>query len=163
MIPSEDRGAIVALLQEGISHGVSAKAIADLFGVATRTLRRWGLMIRAQGFSLDQRKGASRHVMHRFTEEERQQEYERQRLEAQRRTEEMQARRQAMDSESEARQRAARDAQTIQALENERINARRQQEQEALLRQQQAQQDAQRRQLQQQLYEEQRRRAIQGY
>ena len=73
MIPSEDRGAIVALLEEGISRGVSAKAIADLFGLATRTLRRWGLMIRAQGFSPDQRKGASRHVMHRFTEEERQQ------------------------------------------------------------------------------------------
>ena len=46
----------------------------------------------------------------------RQQEYERQRLDAQRRTEDMQARRQAMESESEARQRAARDAQTIQAL-----------------------------------------------
>lgn len=73
MIPSEDRSAIVALLQEGISRGVSVKAIADLFGLATRTLRRWGLMIRAQGFSRDQRKGASRHVMHRFSEEERQQ------------------------------------------------------------------------------------------
>jgi transposase InsO family protein len=73
LIPSEDRGVIVALLEEGISRGVSAKAIADLFGLATRTLRRWGLMIRAQGFSRDQRKGASRHVMHRFSEEERQQ------------------------------------------------------------------------------------------
>ena len=73
MIRSEDRGAIVALLQQGISRGVSAKAIADLFGLATRTLRRWGLMIRAQGFSRDQRKGASRQVMHRFSEEERQQ------------------------------------------------------------------------------------------
>ena len=56
MILSEDRGAIVALLEEGISRGVSAKAIADLFGLATRTLRRWGLMIRAQGFSRDQRR-----------------------------------------------------------------------------------------------------------
>ena len=73
MIPSEDRGVIVALLEEGISRGVSAKAIADLFGLATRTLRRWGLMIRAQGFSRDQRKGATRHVMHRFSEEERHQ------------------------------------------------------------------------------------------
>jgi putative transposase len=73
LIPSEDRGAIVALLEEGISCGVSAKAIADLFGLATRTLRRWGLMIRAQGFSRDQRKGAPRHVMHRFSEDERQQ------------------------------------------------------------------------------------------
>jgi len=73
LIRSEDRGAIVALLQQGISRGVSAKAIADLFGLATRTLRRWGLMIGAQGFSRDQRKGASRQVMHRFSEEERQQ------------------------------------------------------------------------------------------
>ena len=53
------------------------------------------------------------------------------------------------------------DAQTIQALENERFNARRQQEQEALRQQlQQAQQEAQRR--QQQQYDEQRRRAQQG-
>lgn len=71
MIPSEDRSAIVTLLQEGINRGVSAKAIADLFGLATRTLRRWDLMIRAQGFSRDQRKGSSRRVMHRFTAEER--------------------------------------------------------------------------------------------
>jgi putative transposase len=73
LIAADYRGAIVALLDEGISRGVSAKAVADLFGLATRTLRRWGLMIRAQGFSCDQRKGASRHVMHRFSEEERQQ------------------------------------------------------------------------------------------
>jgi hypothetical protein len=39
LIPSEDHGAIVALLEEGINRGVSAKAIADLFGLATRTLR----------------------------------------------------------------------------------------------------------------------------
>jgi transposase InsO family protein len=71
LILSEDRGAIVTLLEEGIRRGVSIKAIADLFGLATRTLRRWGLMIRAQGFSRDQRKGSSRHVMHRFTAEER--------------------------------------------------------------------------------------------
>jgi hypothetical protein len=40
LIPFEDRGVIVALLEEGISRGVSAKAIAGLFGLATRTLRR---------------------------------------------------------------------------------------------------------------------------
>jgi putative transposase len=72
LIPSEDRGAIVALLEEGMSRGVSAKAMAGLFGLAARTLRRWGLMIRAQGFSRDQRKGATRHVIHRFSEKERQ-------------------------------------------------------------------------------------------
>ncbi|MFM7547346.1 MAG: helix-turn-helix domain-containing protein [Cyanobacteriota bacterium] len=56
-----------------VGRGVSAKAIADLFGLATRTLRRWGLMIRSQGFSRDQRKGTPRHVIHRFSEEEHQQ------------------------------------------------------------------------------------------
>ena len=63
---------IVELLQEGIHRGASAKAVANLFGLATRTLRRWGLMIRSQGFSCDQRKGAPRHVAHRFSREERQ-------------------------------------------------------------------------------------------
>jgi transposase InsO family protein len=71
LIPAENRGAIVGLLEEGISRGASAKAVANLFGLATRTLRRWGLMIRAQGFSCDQRKGASRYVMHRLSKEER--------------------------------------------------------------------------------------------
>jgi len=60
------------LLQEGINCGASAKAVANLFGLATRTLRRWELMIRAQGFSRDQRKGATRNVAHRFSREERQ-------------------------------------------------------------------------------------------
>ncbi|NBR27973.1 MAG: hypothetical protein EBT83_06110 [Betaproteobacteria bacterium] len=87
---------------------------------------------------------------------------ERQLIEVQRQAADMLARRQAAESEADARQRAARDAQTIQALENERLNARRQQEQEALRQQlQQAQQDALRR--QQQQYEDQRRRAQQGY
>jgi transposase InsO family protein len=71
LIPAENRGAIVGLLEEGISRGASAKAVANLFGLATRTLRRWGLMIRAQGFSCDQRKRASRYAMHRLSEEER--------------------------------------------------------------------------------------------
>jgi len=62
---------VVALLQEGISRGTSAKAIAGLFGLATRTLRRWGLMIRSEGFSGDRRKGAHRYVAHRFSREER--------------------------------------------------------------------------------------------
>jgi hypothetical protein len=46
--PPEDYGSIVALLEEGISSsGVSAKDIADLFCLATRILRRWGVMIQA--------------------------------------------------------------------------------------------------------------------
>jgi putative transposase len=72
LIPAEDRRATVALLQEGMSRGASIKAVADLFGVAPRTPRRWGLMIRSQGFSHDQRKGADRYVAHRFSREERQ-------------------------------------------------------------------------------------------
>jgi transposase InsO family protein len=72
LIAATDRKVIVKLLQEGINRGASAKAVANLFGLATRTLRRWGLMIRAQGFSCDQRKGAPRHVAHRFSREERQ-------------------------------------------------------------------------------------------
>lgn len=62
----------MTLLQEGIRRGASAKAIAGLFGLATRTLRRWGVMIRSEGFSGDRRKGAPRHVAHRFSREERQ-------------------------------------------------------------------------------------------
>lgn len=60
------------LLQEGIQYGVSVKAIADLFGIAARTLRRWGLMMQAQGFSRDQRRGSARQVAHRFSLQERQ-------------------------------------------------------------------------------------------
>jgi hypothetical protein len=67
-----------------------------------------------------------------------------------------------MESEVDARQRAARDAQTVQTMENERLNARRQQELDSLRQQQQAQQDAQRRQ-QQIDYEIQRRRNQQGF
>jgi curved DNA-binding protein CbpA len=93
--------------------------------------------------------------------QERQQDYERQRLEAQRRAEEMLARRQTAESEADARRRAAQDAQTIQALETERLNARRQQEQDALNRQQQPQQDALRRQQQLDSDMQQRRRMLQ--
>jgi len=63
---------VIGLVQEGISLGATLKALANLFGLPTRTLRRWGLMIRAQGFSCDQRKGAARNISHRFSTEERQ-------------------------------------------------------------------------------------------
>jgi putative transposase len=63
---------VMELLHEGIRCGASAKAIAGLFGLAKRTLRRWALMIRSEGFSGDRRKGAPRHVAHRFSREERQ-------------------------------------------------------------------------------------------
>ena len=115
-----------------------------------------------QARELEQNRSIADQITHRNATEqarfERQQELERQLLEAQRQAADMLARRQATESENDARQRAARDAQTIQALENERVNARRQQEQEALRQQlQQAQQEALRR--QQQQYDEQRRRA----
>jgi transposase InsO family protein len=61
------------LLQEGLRAGASAKAIADLIGICTRTLRRWGIAFEAHGFSQDRRKGSARVVGHRFSEEERQQ------------------------------------------------------------------------------------------
>jgi hypothetical protein len=38
----EDRGAIIALLEKGVRRGVSANAIADLFGLATHALQRKG-------------------------------------------------------------------------------------------------------------------------
>ena len=60
------------LFQEGVSAGVSTKAIADLIGICSRTLRRRGIAYQAHGFSQDRRKGYSRHVAHRFTQEERQ-------------------------------------------------------------------------------------------
>ena len=63
---------VIGLVQEGISLGATLKALANLFSIPTRTLRRWGLMIRAQGFSCDQRKGAARNISHRFSTEERQ-------------------------------------------------------------------------------------------
>jgi uncharacterized protein (DUF2141 family) len=61
------------LLNEGLRAGASLKAIADLLGICTRTLRRWGMAFEAYGFSRDCRKASARMVAHRFSEEERQQ------------------------------------------------------------------------------------------
>ena len=61
----------MALLQEGLHAGASIKSVANLFGICSRTLKRWGVAIDAHGFSVDCRKGSSRHVGHRFTAEER--------------------------------------------------------------------------------------------
>jgi putative transposase len=60
------------LLREGLKEGASAKAIADLIGICSRTLRRWGIAFQAHGFSQDRRKGSPREVVHRFSAEERQ-------------------------------------------------------------------------------------------
>lgn len=73
LTPGEERKNLVELFQEGLRKGARAKAIADLIGLCSRTLRRWGIAIDAQGFSQDGRKGSIRMVPHRFSEEERQQ------------------------------------------------------------------------------------------
>jgi transposase-like protein len=59
-------------LREGLNAGASIKSVADLIGICSRTFRRWGLGLAAQGFSVDRRRGAPREVAHRFTPEERQ-------------------------------------------------------------------------------------------
>jgi len=61
------------LLREGLRQGARVKAIAELIGLCTRTLRRLGIAFEAHGFSQDRRKGSVRVVGHRFSEEERQQ------------------------------------------------------------------------------------------
>ncbi len=68
---SEDRQKALRLLHEGQRRGVSIKAIAALIGICSRTLRRWGIAFKAQGFTQDCRKGSTRHVVQRFGKEER--------------------------------------------------------------------------------------------
>ncbi len=53
-------------LYEGLNAGASIKAVADLIGICSRTLRRWGLDISGQGFSVDRRKGAPRRADSKF-------------------------------------------------------------------------------------------------
>jgi hypothetical protein len=60
------------LFRESIKEGASANAIADLIGICSRTLRRWGIAFQTHGFSQDCRKGSPRDVVHRFSAEERQ-------------------------------------------------------------------------------------------
>ncbi len=72
LIPAWDRSQLIELFREGIKEGASAKAIADLIGICSRTLRRWGIAFQTHGFSQDCRKGSPRNVAHRFTSEERQ-------------------------------------------------------------------------------------------
>lgn len=68
----EERDNAMILLKEGREAGLTIKAVADLLGICERTLRRWWLAIRGQGFSIDGRKGAPRKVAHKFSEAERQ-------------------------------------------------------------------------------------------
>jgi putative transposase len=61
----------MVLLQEGLDAGASIKAVANLFGICSRTLKRWDIALNAHGFSVDNRKGSLRHVVHKFSAEER--------------------------------------------------------------------------------------------
>jgi transposase InsO family protein len=71
LIEAQNRSQLMELLKEGVNAGASIKAVANLFGICSRTLRRWGIAINAHGFSVDSRKGSQRHVVHKFTAEER--------------------------------------------------------------------------------------------
>jgi hypothetical protein len=53
LIEAENRSQLMALLQEGLHAGASIKANANLFGICSRTLKRWGIAINAHGFSVD--------------------------------------------------------------------------------------------------------------
>ena len=61
----------MVLLQEGVHAGASIKTVANVFGICSRTLKRWGIAINAHDFSVDYRKGSLHHVVYKFTPEER--------------------------------------------------------------------------------------------
>ena len=65
LIEAENRSKLMDLLQEGLNAGASIKAVANLFGICSRTLKRWNIAINAHGFSVDSRKGSLRNVVHR--------------------------------------------------------------------------------------------------
>ena len=48
------------------------RAKAELLDVTRRTLRRWRIHISGKGFSVDQRKGAQRNVVHKLSIKEQQ-------------------------------------------------------------------------------------------
>ena len=56
LIQEEERIQLVKLFQEVLRQGAAAKAIADLIGLCSRTLRRWGIAFEANGFSQDRRR-----------------------------------------------------------------------------------------------------------
>ncbi|MCP9801536.1 helix-turn-helix domain-containing protein [Synechococcus sp. RedBA-s] len=72
MIPPENRKQLIEIFREGLKEGASATSFADLIGICSRTLRRWGIAFQTHGFSQDRRKGSPREVVHRFSAEERQ-------------------------------------------------------------------------------------------
>ena len=68
LIEAENRSQLMALLQEGLHAGASIKANANLFGICSRTLKRWGIAINAHGFSVDRCKSylCNKTEMHEF-------------------------------------------------------------------------------------------------
>jgi transposase len=44
-------------LYKGLNAGASIKAVADLIGIHSRTVRRWGLDIGGQGYSVEAVRG----------------------------------------------------------------------------------------------------------
>lgn len=59
-------------MDEGIAAGARARQLALLLGIGLTTLQRWRRQFAGDGDVLDRRKGSSRHVPHRLSEEERQ-------------------------------------------------------------------------------------------
>ena len=59
-------------MDEGIAAGARARQLALLLGIGLTTLQRWRRQFAGAGDVVDRRKGSSRHVPHRLSEEERQ-------------------------------------------------------------------------------------------
>jgi len=59
-------------MDEGIAAGARARQLARLLGVGLTTLQRWRRQFAGDGGGVDRRKGSSRQVAHRLSEEERQ-------------------------------------------------------------------------------------------
>jgi putative transposase len=71
LIEAEYRSQLMELLKDGVHTGASIKAVANLFGICPRMLKRWGLAGNANALSVDSRKGSLRHEVHKLTVEER--------------------------------------------------------------------------------------------
>jgi len=68
----DDRRKALQILDQGMAHGARASELARLLGLGLTTLQRWHRQFAGDGDGVDRRKGSSRHVAHRLSEEERQ-------------------------------------------------------------------------------------------
>ena len=71
MTTPEDRQRALEILKAGLADGARAQALARLLGIGLSTLQRWRRQFAGDGDGVDRRKGSSRFVSHRLTEEER--------------------------------------------------------------------------------------------